>query len=70
MDVSFLDSEVDQIDLTPTICMLKGNPIPINNVGSIIPDFFLDLPEITNTVIANAYFTNFRQVQSFFEKKH
>jgi hypothetical protein len=42
--------------------MLKGNPIPINNVGSIIPDFFLDLPEITNTVIANAYFTNFRQV--------
>jgi hypothetical protein len=43
-----------------TICMLKGIPIPVNNLGVIIPDFFLDLPENTNSVIANAYYVNFR----------
>ncbi|XP_076360999.1 phosphatidylinositol glycan anchor biosynthesis class G [Tachypleus tridentatus] len=30
-------SEVSQIDLTPTLAILLGLPIPINSIGSIIP---------------------------------
>lgn len=33
-------SEVNQIDILPTISMLLGTPIPFNNLGTIIPDFY------------------------------
>ena len=60
MDNKFLDSQIYQIHLSSTICMLKGVGIPYNNIGAIIPDFFVDIPDITSTVIANAFFTNLR----------
>ena len=46
--------------MTPTFCMLKGTSIPRNSLGIIISDLFLDVPENTQTVIANAFYTNMR----------
>ncbi|EGR27606.1 hypothetical protein IMG5_193590 [Ichthyophthirius multifiliis] len=63
MDVIYLNSTTDQLDITATICMLKGCPIPRNNLGIIISDFFLDLEQNSQAVIANAFYTNFRQVE-------
>lgn len=41
--------------------MLMGIPIPSNNLGMIIPDFFLNKKDIVDDyVIANNYYTNFR----------
>jgi len=31
---------VNQIDLTPTLSLLLGLPIPQNNLGNIIPQLF------------------------------
>lgn len=70
MDNEYLDSQIYQINMLPTMCMLKGNPIPYNSIGAIIPDFFIDIPEVTNTVIANAYYTNFRQIKDYFEQNY
>ncbi|KAL4453927.1 hypothetical protein ABPG74_003810 [Tetrahymena malaccensis] len=66
MDPLYLDSETDQIDLLPTICMLKGLAIPSNNIGAIIPDFFIK--GTSNTIIANAYYTNMRQIEDYFDE--
>jgi phosphatidylinositol glycan class O len=33
--------KANQIDLVPTLSLLLGTPIPYNNLGSAIPDFFL-----------------------------
>lgn len=48
--------------------MLKGISIPANNVGVIIPDAFVGLPWVTNAVIANAYYTNLRQIEDYFSE--
>jgi hypothetical protein len=40
--------------------MLKGIPIPRNNLGVIIPDFLLNVPSNSPVVIANAFYTNMR----------
>ena len=33
---------VDEIDITATISMLKGAPIPRSNLGIVISDFIVD----------------------------
>ncbi|KAL4486075.1 hypothetical protein ABPG72_004009 [Tetrahymena utriculariae] len=63
------EPEVFQINTTPTYCMLLGIPIPANNLGMIQPDFFLDKPDVDDFVIANNYYTNFRQVEDNFLEK-
>lgn len=50
--------------------MLKGLPIPSNNLGVIIPDFFLNKPFITGRVIANSFYTNARQIEDYFEESY
>lgn len=46
--------------------MLKGIAIPSNNLGAIIPDFFL--ANTSDIVIANAYYTNMRQIEDYFDE--
>ncbi|KAL4440775.1 hypothetical protein ABPG74_013756 [Tetrahymena malaccensis] len=68
MDRDFLiGPDVFQINITPTYCMLLGIPIPFNNIAMIQPDFFLDKPIVDDFVIANNFYTNFRQVQDSFQ---
>ncbi len=33
---------VNQVDIVPTLSLLLGSPIPFNNMGSIIPELFLE----------------------------
>ncbi|KAL4435975.1 hypothetical protein ABPG74_022210 [Tetrahymena malaccensis] len=63
------EPDVFQINTTPTYCMLLGIPIPANNLGMIQPDFFLDKPDVDDFVIANNYYTNYRQVEDNFLEK-
>ncbi|KAL4442796.1 hypothetical protein ABPG74_010685 [Tetrahymena malaccensis] len=66
MDREYLLSpKVNQIDVTATYCMLKGIPLPSVNIGVIIPDFFINKPEIDNTVIVNNYFVNVNQIYTY-----
>lgn len=46
------------MDITATYCMLRGIPIPINSIGMIIPDFFIDSEEFDNTIIVHNFFIN------------
>lgn len=55
---------VSQRDITPTYCMLRGIPIPKNNIGMIIPDFFVNDPNIDATVITNNFFINVKQLEA------
>lgn len=41
-DDSFLRRRITQIDLTPTLSLLAGIPIPFGNLGTIIPEFFIN----------------------------
>ena len=45
---------IDQIDITPTISMMLGVPIPFNNLGSIIPECFGDLATLETAMRANS----------------
>ncbi|KAL4491475.1 hypothetical protein ABPG72_008131 [Tetrahymena utriculariae] len=66
MDRKYLLSPiVNQIDITATYCMLKGIPLPSVNIGIIIPDFFINRPDIDNTVIVNNYFVNIQQIYTY-----
>lgn len=40
-DKSSLFRQVKQTDLTPTLALLLGIPVPFGNLGSIIPELFL-----------------------------
>ena len=55
-----LQQMVDGIDMTATIQMLKGAPIPRSNLGIIISDFIIDNSANTQAVIANIFYTNLR----------
>ncbi|EWS72773.1 type I phosphodiesterase/nucleotide pyrophosphatase (macronuclear) [Tetrahymena thermophila SB210] len=66
MDRKYLLSPiVNQIDITATYCMLKGIPLPSVNIGIIIPDFFINRPDVDNTVIVNNYFVNVQQIYTY-----
>ncbi|EAR98197.2 type I phosphodiesterase/nucleotide pyrophosphatase (macronuclear) [Tetrahymena thermophila SB210] len=68
MDREFLiGTDTFQINITPTYCMILGIPIPFNNIAMIQPDFFLDKPFVDDFVIANNFYTNFRQVLDSFQ---
>jgi phosphatidylinositol glycan class O len=45
---------IDQIDITPTIAMMLGIPIPFNNLGSIIPECFGDITTLETATRANS----------------
>lgn len=62
MDQEFLSAPaIYQLNVPPTYCMLMGIPIPSNNLGMIIPDFFINKPDIVDDfVIANNFYTNLR----------
>lgn len=40
------DTGVPQIDLVPTFALLMGLPVPFNNLGSPIPDVFMNNPRL------------------------
>jgi phosphatidylinositol glycan class O len=45
---------IDQIDITPTISMMLGIPIPFNNLGSVIPECFGDITTLEAATRANS----------------
>ena len=45
---------INQIDLTSTISLMLGIPIPFNNLGSVIPECFADLETLAQASRLNA----------------
>jgi phosphatidylinositol glycan class O len=45
---------IDQIDITPTISLMLGIPIPFNNLGSLIPECFGELNLLDAATRANS----------------
>ena len=54
-----------QIDLVPTLSLLLGTPVPFNNLGSVIPEFFCgDMGRADNRLL-RALRINARQVRTY-----
>lgn len=45
---------INQIDLTSTLSILLGIPIPFNNLGAVVPECFADLAAFEHATRANA----------------
>lgn len=57
--------KANQIDLVPTLSLLLGTPIPYNNLGSVIPDFFL--ADTTLEALYSAAHANADQIAIYLE---
>lgn len=51
--------KVDQIDIVPTMSLLLGLPLPFNNLGSVIPEFF------QGDLLKTATETNRKQIEAY-----
>lgn len=58
--------KIDQVDFAPTLSIILGLPIPVNNFGSIIPDV-LKFMGFSNGDILHALLNNFLQVSNIYE---
>ncbi|EAR88375.2 eukaryotic membrane protein (cytomegalovirus gH-receptor) family protein, putative (macronuclear) [Tetrahymena thermophila SB210] len=58
--------QVTSYDISATISALTGQPLTKNNIGIMIPQYFLDIPQIDNYVLANNFYTNFRHVEDLY----
>lgn len=58
---------INQIDFVPTLSMLLGIPIPFNNLGNVVLDFFIE-KDIDNELIQrliNIVFVNLKQIHYY-----
>ncbi|CAE1174987.1 PIGG [Acanthosepion pharaonis] len=59
---------IDQIDITPTLALAFGIPIPGNNLGTAIPEIFLSYGSTKDTV--RAMYLNAHQVASVLKQNN
>ena len=68
---------IPQISLVPTLSLLLGFPIPLNNLGTIIPELFLESEPVswlgrpsaaTSTKLMQALRINAAQIQSYVQE--
>ncbi|KAL4472620.1 hypothetical protein ABPG74_018569 [Tetrahymena malaccensis] len=58
--------QITSYDVSATISALTGQPLTKNNIGIMIPQYFLDIPQVDNYVLANNFYTNFRHVEDLY----
>lgn len=59
-NISSLSGSITQIDLTPTLSILAGAPIPFGNIGCIIPEMLVDMEIYDSRSITEARLENMR----------